>query len=160
MSSIQLSSTKRLNAALTVLRLVVGSIFVAHGAQKLFLLGLPAVTGGFSQMGMPFPWLVAPLVAGVELIGGLALIFGLVTRLASVALALDMLGAILLVHLPGGFFLPAGVEFALAMLGATVALGLAGPGEFSLDAVLARRRMGRGLPARMVGRRAGQRRAA
>jgi putative oxidoreductase len=160
MSVIQLASSKRLNAALMVLRVVVGAVFVAHGAQKLFLLGLPAVSGGFGQMGVPFPGLVAPLVAAVELLGGLALIFGLVTRLASVALAFDMLGAILLVHLPGGFFLPTGIEFPLSLLGATVALALAGPGELSLDAVLARRRGGGGLPPRMVERRTGQRRAA
>ena len=159
MSAIQLAASKRVNAALMVLRMVVGAIFVAHGAQKLFLLGLPAVSGGFGQMGIPFPGLAAPLVAGVELLGGLALIFGLVTRLASVGLALEMLGAIMLVHLPGGFFLPTGIEFPLALLGATVALALAGPGELSLDAVLARRRVG-GLPPRMVERRTGQRRAA
>jgi putative oxidoreductase len=159
MSAIQLASSKRLNAALMVLRVVVGAVFVAHGAQKLFMLGLPAVSGGFGSMGIPFPGLVAPLVAGVELLGGLALIFGLVTRLASVGLALDMLGAILLVHLPGGFFLPTGIEFPLSLLGGTVALALAGPGELSLDAVLARRRVG-GLPPRMVERRTGQRRAA
>ena len=159
MSVTQLSSSKRLNAALVVLRAVVGAIFVAHGAQKLFFLGLPAVSGGFGQMGIPFAGLVAPLVASVELVGGLALIFGLVTRLASVGLALDMLGAILLVHLPGGFFLPTCIEFALSLLGATVALALAGPGALSLDAVLARRRAG-GLPPRMVERRTVQRRAA
>jgi putative oxidoreductase len=160
MSVIQLASSKRLNAALMVLRVVVGAIFVAHGAQKLFTLGLPAISGGFGQMGIPFPGLVAPLVAGVELLGGLALIFGVVTRLASVGLALEMLGAILVVHLPGGFFLPTGIEFPLSLLGATVALALAGPGELSLDAVLARRRVGGGLPPRMVERRTGQRRAA
>lgn len=48
----------------------------------------------------------------------------------------------MLVHLPAGFFLPDGAEFALTLLGATLALALAGPGSFSVDAALARRRAG------------------
>lgn len=145
----RLSSSLRLDAALAVLRTMIGVIFVAHGAQKLFVLGPETVGEAFGQAGIPFSGLVAPLVAAVELFGGLALIAGLTTRIASAGLAVVMLGAILFVHLPAGFFMPSGVEFALALLGATVALALAGPGGLSLDAVLARRRPG-ALPARMV----------
>lgn len=54
--------------------------------------------------------------------------------------ALTMLGAIVLVHLPAGFFLLDGVEFVLTLFGGTAALALAGPGAFSTDAIVARRR--------------------
>lgn len=60
-------------------------------------------------------------------------------RLTSLGLAVVMLGAIAMVHLPAGFFLPNGAEFALTLLGAVATLALAGPGPFSLDAVVARR---------------------
>jgi len=129
----------RLNAALAVLRGAVGVIFVAHGAQKLFVFGPAAVGGAFGQMGIPAAGVVGPLVGAVEFLGGLALIAGLLTRLASVGLALVMLGAISMVHLSAGFFLPDGFEFALALLAATGALALAGPGAYSLDALVARR---------------------
>ena len=132
----------RIDAALAVLRVVTGVIFAAHGAQKLFVFGFAGVTGAFTQMGVPLPGLSGPLVALVEFFGGLALVVGLLTRLASAGLAVTMLGAIVMVHLAGGFFLPSGVEFALALFGACVAIALAGPGRLSADAALARRRGG------------------
>jgi putative oxidoreductase len=133
----------RLRTALAILRVIVGIVFVAHGAQKLFVFGLAGVTGGFAQMGIPLPSIAAPLVAMVEFLGGIALIVGLLTRLAAVGLAIDMLGAILLVHLKGGFFMPTGFEFALTLLAACVAIAVGGSGAFAIDNEIAKRRVAR-----------------
>lgn len=125
---------------LTVLRAITGTIFVAHGAQKLFVYGLDGVAGGFAQMGIPFPGIVGPLVGLVELFGGLALIAGLLTRLAGAGLAINMLGAFMLVHLPAGFFLPNGYEFVMMLAASAITLTLTGAGRYSIDALIAGRR--------------------
>jgi putative oxidoreductase len=131
-------SPGQLDAALLILRVVVGVVFIAHGAQKLFTFGIPGVQSGFADMGIPLPSVTAVLITALEFGGGIALVLGLLTRLIALLLAFDMLGAILLVHLPAGFFLPQGYEFALTLLGAALAITLAGPGAWAVDALLGR----------------------
>lgn len=133
------TSTRQADAGLALLRAVTGVIFAAHGAQKLFVYGFDGVAGGFAQMGVPFASVVGPLVGFVELFGGLALIAGLLTRLAGVGLTAVMLGALFLVHLPAGFFMPNGYEFVLMLAASATTLVLTGAGQYSVDALLARR---------------------
>ncbi|HJU90814.1 MAG TPA: DoxX family protein [Gemmatimonadaceae bacterium] len=141
MSLFSSPSRRQLDIGLTILRLVVGLIFVAHGGQKLFVFGLDGVAGSFGQMGIPAADVMGPFVAFVEFFGGLALIFGLLTRLAAVGLAGVMTVAIMTVHIGAGFFNPGGIEFPLSLLGASLALVVMGPGAYSLDNLIARRRV-------------------
>ena len=124
---------------IAVLRVIVGIVFVAHGAQKLFGFGLAGLAGFLSQQGFPLPTVAAAVLIATELGGGLALVLGLFTRWAALPLAFAMLVATLTVHLKGGFFLPHGYEYTLTLLAATIALALTGSGRPALDAVLARR---------------------
>ncbi|GGL08538.1 DoxX family protein [Deinococcus radiotolerans] len=128
------TTLQRTDLALTMLRVTIGLIFIAHGYQKLAIYTLPGTTGAFTQMGVPLPALMAPLIALSELIGGAALAAGLFTRVAAALLATDMVGALILVHLKAGFFNPDGAEFPLALLAASLTLALTGAGAYALDA--------------------------
>jgi putative oxidoreductase len=134
------TSSRQLSIGLAVLRVAVAAVFINHGRQKLFVYGFAGVTGAFTQMGVPFPGIMGPLIGLLEFFGGIALVVGFLTRLLGVAFALDMLGAILLVQLKKGF---SGYELEFLLLAASVALFLTGGGRFSVDAFLA----GRGKPS-------------
>jgi len=112
--------------ALLVLRLFTGGVFVAHGALKLFG-GLPIFELFLMQHGVPFARVMAPLIAGVEFLGGVAFILGLGTRLAALLLSCVMVVAMITVTLRMGF--AGGYDINLALLGGLMALLLAGPGK-------------------------------
>lgn len=120
------------------LRLSAGTIFVAHGAQKLFGSfgghGLEGTGQWMASIGLEPGYLMALAAGSAEFFGGVALLLGLLTRPAALMLALTMLVAILTVHLPNGLFMDnGGYEFGLALLGISVALVFNGGGKLSLD---------------------------
>jgi len=126
------------------LRVAAGSIFAAHGAQKLFGwfggYGLEGTGGWMESIGLAPGYLMALLAGGAEFFGGLLLIVGLLVRPSAVALAITMLVAIFAVHFQNGFFMSNnGYEFALALLAISVTLAIRGGGSFGLDDVLGRR---------------------
>jgi putative oxidoreductase len=130
------------DVALTSLRLVLGVVFFAHGAQKMLGWfgghGFHGTMSSFEQMGLSAP--VALLVICTEFFGGLGLIVGLLTRIAALGIGGEMIGAIFLVHLPNGFFMNwasnqkgEGVEYHLLVLAIAATLLLRGAGAFSVD---------------------------
>ncbi len=130
------STPAQADAALLILRVITGIVFMAHGGQKLFVYGFDGVAAGFAQMGVPMAAIAGPAIGLLEFFGGFALIAGLLTRVVSLGLGATMIGAILLVHASAGFFLPNGYEFVLTLLGAASALMVAGGGRYSVDAVI------------------------
>ncbi|ROP74691.1 DoxX family protein [Curtobacterium sp. PhB115] len=137
--------TTSTSIGLTALRIVLGVVFIAHGAQK-FAQGIPNVARGFSGMGVPLADVAAPLVAGLELVGGVLLVLGVATRVVGVLLAVDMVVAGLLAHATAGFFSQdGGFEYVLVLAVGSLVVALTGPGRFSLDALFlaaSRRRRG------------------
>ncbi|WP_411731627.1 DoxX family protein [Paeniglutamicibacter sp.] len=121
-------------AAQTTLRIVIGFLFAAHGWQKFFQFTLDGTTAAFGQMGVPAAGLVAPVVATLEIVGGIALILGVLTRIFAVLLTVNMLGALFLVHASAGVFVEVGgFELVLALAAGAAAIALLGAGRISLD---------------------------
>lgn len=120
---------------LLILRVALGAVFIAHGADKLT--DLAATEASFDGLGIPVAGLMAPFVALVEVAGGALLVLGLLTPLAGVALAGNMLVAGLTAHGDGAFFAAdGGFEFVLVLGAAALALAATGAGRLSLDARL------------------------
>ncbi len=132
------------DTALLLVRLAVAIPFIFHGSGILFgAFGGPGLAG-FAKMGMPLP--LAVLVGAGEFFGGLGVLFGVLTRLASAGILIIMIGAIFTVHLKHGYDVQKmGIEYPLTHVFLTLALIAAGPGLLT-----AWRAIGRGGPARPI----------
>ena len=125
---------------IALLRMIVGIVFLAHGCQKLFVYHFSGVAGMFTGIGIPLPAVSAVVVTLVELLGGLALFFGLLTRWAALLLAINMAVAVLAVHLKGGFFLrEPRIRVRADFAGRQCALVLAGPGVCAFDNLICKK---------------------
>jgi putative oxidoreductase len=133
---------------LTLLRAVLGVVFFAHGAQKaLGWFGGSGFSGTMDMFtqNMHIPSFLAALVILAEFLGGIGLVVGLFARVAASGIAVVMLVAILMVHLPNGLFMNwtgakagEGFEFHLFALAISIAVMIRGAGELSMDRVLER----------------------
>lgn len=132
----------------TLVRAALGVIFIAHGGQKVFGWfgghGLAATVAGMGHMGIPAP--LAYVAAFTDLLGGLGVLLGFLTRPASLGIAVVMTVAILKVHLANGFFMnwaskPGagnGIEAPMAFLAMALSLLITGAGALSVDRRLSR----------------------
>jgi putative oxidoreductase len=130
-----------INIGLLTIRLVVGLLFVGHGAQKLFGWfgghGVKGTGGWFESIGIK-PGVTMALFAGLaELIGGFLFALGLLTPLAGIIIAGTMVMAIVKVHGPNGLWATEnGYEYNLILIAVTIGVALTGSGQYALDAFL------------------------
>jgi putative oxidoreductase len=120
-----------LDAALLILRVVLGIVLLYHGIPKL--MNFSAAVGGFQTMGMPAPSLTAAFALLAEVVGGLLILLGVAVDVAALLVIIDMLGAIALVHWANGFdFTKGGWEHPFTVLTMALVLALAGPGRIAV----------------------------
>lgn len=124
------------------LRISLGIICMGHWGQKLFGLfggkGLQATVMGFEKLGLSPGILWGTLAGCGEFFGGLLVLLGMATRLGALSILIVMVVATLKVHW-GFFFLPRGMEYALALLGSSLSLFISGGGPLSVDSKISRR---------------------
>ena len=134
------------NFSYWVPRVILGCVMFPHGAQKLF--------GWFGGFGFTnsmtyftqttgLPWIIAFLIIMGESLGSLGLIVGFFTRLSALGLICIMVGAIITVHIPNGFFMNwfgkqagEGFEYHLLVIGMSIPLLISGGGKYSVDALI------------------------
>lgn len=134
----------RVDVALLVIRLALGVVFLAHGLDKFGFLGGGAGMVGFTSylesLRIPLPAIMAYIVAGGEVAGGVLVLAGLFSRIAALGLLGIMIVACLKVHITNGFFLDSargvGFEYVMVLGGMALSLVLAGEGRFSIGAVV------------------------
>ena len=135
----------RSSLTLTMIRLALGTVFFAHGAQKLLGwfggYGFTGTMGFFTQMGIPAP--LAFLAIAAEFFGGLGLIVGFLGRIASFGIICNMLVAIMMVHRHNGLFMNwsgdqkgEGFEFHILAIAIALAIVVKGSGALSVDRFL------------------------
>lgn len=150
----KLTATDNDNAT-AILRLILGVILFAHGAQKMLGwfggYGFSGTMGFFTSV-MHIPALFAFLAIAAEFFGGLGLIFGFLTRIAALGIFTNMIVAIAMVHHQFGFFMNwtgaqkgEGIEYHLLVLAVTTFLMIRGAGAASIDRILS-------SPAKNMGR--------
>lgn len=132
----------RAGLGITLIRVIVGIIFIAHGSQKLFGAfggyGLEGTGQWMESIGLTPGYLMALLSGSAEFFGGLAFVIGLLARPAAVVLIFLLGVAIISVHLAHGLFMANnGYEFALALLAGAVAVLIEGAGKLSIDRAIA-----------------------
>ena len=129
-----------LSLGLLILRLIGGLTLAAHGSQKLFGWfegpGPIKLSQGFQKQGFKPAWLWVSLVILGELGGGLSVVLGFLTPLGAAGMFAVMFMAIFKSHWKNGFWnSKRGLEFPLQLLAIGVAIGIMGPGSYSLDAL-------------------------
>ena len=132
-----LQNERNSRLAIALLRVALGSMFVAHGLLKVFVFTLPGTAGFFESLGLP--GFLAYVVAPAEILAGAALLLGYRARVVAMAMIPILLGASM-VHLGNGWLFTApkgGWEYPVYLVVAAIAQSLLGSGAFSLDARLA-----------------------
>ncbi|MEM5496009.1 DoxX family protein [Paraglaciecola mesophila] len=137
-------TTSQAGFSALALRIPVGITFIAHGAQKLFGAfggyGLEGTGQFMASLGLEPGYTLAFLAGSAEFFGGIAILFGLLTRPAAAVLAFTMLMAIFSVHIGNGLFMANnGYEYALALLAVSVSLVFSGAGRLSIDSMISAR---------------------
>ena len=134
------------NFSYWVPRVILGCVFLPHGAQKLFGwfggFGFTNTMTYFTQTA-GLPWIIAFLIVMGESLGSLGLILGFFTRLSALGLICIMVGAIITVHIPNGFFMNwfgkqagEGFEYHLLVIGMSIPLLVSGGGKYSVDMLI------------------------
>lgn len=125
--------------ALLVSRVALGVILVAHGWQKFNEWTLAGTASAFTDMGIPAPTAAATFVTAVEVIGGAALIVGLLTPVVALLNMVNLLGALVLVHAENGVFVgDNGFELVLALFAGLATIAMLGAGRYSTDGLVSR----------------------
>ena len=126
-----------LNFSMFILRMILGVIFMAHGAQKLFGMfggiGIDGTTKMVEGLGFPYPDVLAIVWACVEFVGGIFLILGITSRWTASAIVVLMLISTFKINMAYGFFIQnGGIEYNLLVIGSCIPLVLIGGGSWSV----------------------------